>query len=126
MKSAVRSSAVARLRLPLHARLVSIVLVLALALMGLAGIGHAHALELAGADLSRGTWDANDHCPGPGGTDPAGHCRGSIHAHACCILLPVATGHAVGAPGEWGRDGDASGAGIVIAPIPRPPSPVTV
>ena len=126
MKSALRSLAVARRYLRPYARLMSIALVLTLASMGFSSTGRAHALELVGPELASGTWGGNDHCPGPGGTDPAGHCRGSIHAQACCILLPVATGHAVGAPGEWGRDGDASGAGIVIAPIPRPPSPVTV
>lgn len=126
MKSTLRSPAVARLRPRPYARLVSIALVLALALMGLASIGHAHAAALVGPDLSRGTWDANDHCSGPGEAEPAGHCHGSIHAHACCVLLPVATGHAAGVPDEWRRDGNQSGAGIVIAPIPRPPSLVIV
>lgn len=126
MKSALRAPAVARLCPWPYARLMSIALVLALALMSLASIGHAHAAPLVGPDLSSGTSDMNDHCPGPGGAEPAGHCHGSIHAHACCVLLPVATGHAAGVPDEWGRDGDVSGAGIVIAPIPRPPSPVIV
>lgn len=96
--------------------------VLALVLIGHALAEHPQAGDLADLHFSSMASSGSDHCPGPTGAGLSGHCHGSIQAHACCILLPASAPVVAPSPVGWRLHREPSAAGIVIAPVPRPPA----
>lgn len=96
--------------------------VLALVLIGHALARHPQAGDLADLHVSSMAGSGSNHCPGPTGAGLSGHCHSSIQAHACCILLPASAPLVAPSPVGWRLHREPSAAGIVIAPVLRPPA----
>jgi hypothetical protein len=102
--------------------LAAIACALVLVLLGFATPVHSHVGVPASPSMASVASGGSDHCTEPMGVDLPGHCHGSIHAHACCILLAAGTPIAAVSAAGWRLTRKPSGAGIAIAPIPRPPA----
>ncbi len=102
--------------------LVAMIGMLVLVFLGLTVSDRPHATEFAGSPAAVTAGHDGDHCPERTCVGGPGHCCASIHGHACCMLREASGVIAAAATQAWGQPRKPYFAGVVTAPVPRPPS----